>query len=81
MEQSVAVVHYIVGNSRFYDVMVPTERIYRDIMRGGGFRNVVVEPLRKRSSKKELFEFLVSGTFCTIPSADTHPNNGSELAK
>ena len=61
--QEGAKVYYIVGNSRFYDVMVPTERIYYDIMINGGFHNVAVENIRKRSSKKELFEFVVSGTF------------------
>ncbi len=58
-----AQVHYIVGNSRFYDVMVPTEQIYHDIMINNGFHHVTVENIRKRSSKKELFEFVVSGTF------------------
>ena len=58
-----ATVYYVVGNSRFYDVMVPTEQIYRDIMVHSGFHGVAVENIRKRSSKKELFEFVVSGTF------------------
>ena len=58
-----AIAHYIVGNSRFYDVMVPTEEIYRDIMSSHGFRNVHVENIRKRTSKKELFEFVVRGVF------------------
>ncbi|HEY2330116.1 MAG TPA: SAM-dependent methyltransferase, partial [Verrucomicrobiae bacterium] len=61
-----AVAHYIVGNSKFYDVMVHTELIYADIMRHNGFSNVRVENIRKRSSKKELFEFVVSGTFNPI---------------
>ena len=58
-----ATVYYVVGNSRFYDVMVPTEQIYRDIMAHSGFHDVAVENIRKRSSKKELFEFVVSGRF------------------
>lgn len=58
-----AVAHYIVGNSKFYDQMVHTELIYADIMREHGFADVRVENIRKRSSKKELFEFVVSGTF------------------
>lgn len=56
-----AVVHYIVGNSKFYDVMVHTEEIYASLMRAHGFEEVRVENIRKRNSKKELFEFLVSG--------------------
>ena len=56
-----AIAHYIVGNSKFYDEMVHTELIYAEIMRQHGFTDVVVENIRKRSSKKELFEFVVMG--------------------
>ena len=58
-----AAVHYIVGNSKFYDVMVHTEEIYAVLMRSQGFQEVHIENLRKRNSKKELFEFVVSGVF------------------
>ncbi len=58
-----AVVHYIVGNSKFYDEMVHTEEIYAALMRTHGLENVRIENIRKRSSKKELFEFVVSGRF------------------
>jgi hypothetical protein len=58
-----AVVHYIVGNSKFYDVMVPTELIYAALLHQHGFRDVTVKNIRKRNSKKELFEFVVSGVF------------------
>jgi len=60
-----AVVHYIVGNSKFYDVMVPTELLYAGLLREHGFDGVAVENIRKRNSKKELFEFVVSGRFGT----------------
>lgn len=53
-------VHYIVGNSRFYDVMLPTEQIYAAIFEAEGFHNVNIETIRKRTSKKELFEYIVS---------------------
>lgn len=53
-------VHYIVGNSRFYDVMLPTERIYADLLRTMGFQDVTIEAIRKRTSKRELFEYVVS---------------------
>lgn len=52
-----AAVHYIVGNSKFYDVVVPTERIYRDMLAAAGFRNAEIHTIRKRNSKKELLEF------------------------
>lgn len=54
--------HYIVGNSKFYDVMIPTEDIYASAFESVGFEEVVVRKLRKRTSKKELYEYLVSAT-------------------
>ena len=52
---------YIVGNSKFYDTMVHVEEIYASLMRAAGFCGVRIDKLRKRNSKKELFEFAVSG--------------------
>lgn len=54
-----AEVHYVVGNSTFYDVLVPVETIYQDMMKEIGFSDVEIKTLRKRNSKKELFEFQV----------------------
>lgn len=54
-------VHYIIGNSKFYDVMVPSEKIYADLFWTYGFADVQVRTLRKRTSKKELYEYVVSG--------------------
>ena len=56
-----ASVFYVVGNSKFYDTLVPVERFYAEIMEGLGFTDVTITPLRKRNSKKELIEFAVSG--------------------
>ncbi|MGH9322917.1 MAG: DNA methyltransferase [Vicinamibacteria bacterium] len=53
-------IHYIVGNSKFYDVMVPVEQIYAAMFEHIGFEQVSVQTIRKRTSKKELYEFLVS---------------------
>ncbi|HEY7259322.1 MAG TPA: hypothetical protein VH459_09635 [Gaiellales bacterium] len=53
-------VHYIVGNSKFYDVMVPTEELYGAIFKDVGFEDIQIKTLRKRTSKKELYEYLVS---------------------
>jgi hypothetical protein len=53
-------VHYIVGNSKFYDVVLPVERIYAALLDSAGFRDAEVRAIRKRSSKKELYEFVVS---------------------
>jgi hypothetical protein len=53
-------IFYIVGNSKFYDTLIPVERIYADLLSEVGFHDVTVELLRKRNSKKELFEFVIS---------------------
>jgi hypothetical protein len=53
-------VHYIVGNSKFYDTLLPVEEIYRDLLLDSGFSNTTIEVIRKRTSKSELFEFVVS---------------------
>jgi hypothetical protein len=55
-------INYIVGNSKFYDVLLPVERIFAELFREAGFSDVAVKTLRKRTSKKELYEYLVSGT-------------------
>ncbi|HET9933453.1 MAG TPA: hypothetical protein VFQ35_22265, partial [Polyangiaceae bacterium] len=52
--------HYVVGNSKFYDVMVPVERIFAELFEAAGFTKASARAIRKRSSKRELFEFLVS---------------------
>lgn len=51
--------HYIVGNSKFYDTMLPVEGIYAALFEDAGFVDVSVETIRKRTSKKELYEFIV----------------------
>ena len=53
-------VHYIVGNSRFYDTVVPVERLFADMLTEAGFREARITRIRKRNSKKELYEFDVS---------------------
>jgi hypothetical protein len=52
--------HYIVGNSTFYDVLVPVEKIYRDMMLELGLVDASIKVLRKRNSNKVLFEYRVS---------------------
>jgi SAM-dependent methyltransferase len=55
-----ASIHYIVGNSKFYDVVLPVESIYAAVFEHAGFAHSRVTTIRKRSSKKELYEFVVS---------------------
>ena len=50
---------FVVGNSKFYDVVVPVEQLLAEQFEASGFHRVSVETLRKRSSKKELFEYLI----------------------
>lgn len=51
--------HYIVGNSKFYDTLLPVEGIYAALFEDSGFDGVEIETIRKRTSKKELYEFVV----------------------
>ncbi|HAJ64777.1 MAG TPA: hypothetical protein DCP31_40670, partial [Cyanobacteria bacterium UBA8543] len=55
-----AKIFYIVGNSKFYDTIVPVELLYVSLLKQYGFSQVKSEVLRKRNSKKELYEFAVS---------------------
>ena len=52
--------HYIVGNSTFYGVLLPVEKLYATMLERLGFEKVECRPIRKRNSKQELFEFDVS---------------------
>ncbi len=52
--------HYVIGNSKFFDVVVPAEKLFADLFKGHGFVNVRTRVLRRRTSKKELYEYLVS---------------------
>lgn len=54
-----AQVHYVLGNSKFYDVLLPTEEIYASLFSRVGMSDILIERIRKRTSKKELFEFIV----------------------
>ncbi len=53
-------VFYIVGNSKFYNTLVPVEDIYVSILKQSGFIDTQTNFLRKRNSKKELKEMVVT---------------------
>lgn len=55
-------IHYIVGNSKFYDVMLPVQEIFAALFQFVGFVDVEIHTIRKRTSKKELFEYIVSAS-------------------
>jgi hypothetical protein len=54
--------HYVVGNSKFYDVLLPAQEIFAAIFESVGFTDCRIKSLRKRTSKRELFEYLVEAT-------------------
>jgi hypothetical protein len=58
-----ATVHYIVGNSTFYGNVVPAERLYADMLSALGFSEASAKIIRKRNSKKSLYEYLVSARY------------------
>jgi hypothetical protein len=58
-----AELHYIVGNSTFYGVLLPVEQIYASMLNEVGFCNVECRAIRKRNSKKELIEFDVNAVW------------------
>ena len=58
-----AVLSYIVGNSSFYGVPVHTEKLLEDSLKNLGFTNIGSRIVRKRNSKKELFEYCVYATY------------------
>lgn len=65
-------VHYIVGNSKFFDTLLPVESIYAALLRTAGFQSLKVRAIRKRTSKKELYEFVVSARKPSMRSHDVY---------
>ncbi|OHV12792.1 DNA methyltransferase [Kushneria phosphatilytica] len=58
-----AKIDYIVGNSSFYGNLVDSEQIFESSLHSLGYKNVSSRIVRKRNSKKELYEFCVSATW------------------
>lgn len=52
---------YVVGNSTFFGHEVPVQDHLAAMLRALGARDVTVTAIRKRSSKKELYEYEVTG--------------------
>ena len=42
--------------------MLAVENLYAGMMEDAGLRNIAIHKIRKRNSKKELYEFVVTGT-------------------
>ncbi len=58
-----AVLSYIVGNSSFYGVHVKTDELLIESLKLLGFNNIGSRIIRKRNSKKELYEYCVYATW------------------
>jgi hypothetical protein len=58
--ESQATLSYVIGNSKFYDVLLPTEQFLALQLEEAGLVSVRIEVLRTRTSKTELHEFLVT---------------------
>ncbi len=58
-----AILSYIVGNSSFYDVQIHTEKLFEESLTLLGFTNIGSRVVRKRNSKKELYEYCVYATW------------------
>jgi hypothetical protein len=58
-----AELHYIVGNSTFYGILLPVEEFYAAMLEELGFSRIECRAIRKRNSKKELIEFDVSAVW------------------
>lgn len=54
---------YIVGNSSFYGHVVPTEKFLANSLARLGYSQIECQVVRKRNSKKELFEYCLSATW------------------
>ncbi len=51
---------YVVGNSKFYETLLPVEELFATLFDRAGLVDIEIEKLRKRTSKRELFEYCVT---------------------
>lgn len=56
-------IHYIVGNSSFYGILVPAERVLARIFCEHGFEQISIAPIRKRNCKHDVYEYEITGTY------------------
>ena len=54
---------YVVGNSTFFDQLVPVQDWYARLLTEAGFHDVMVRTIRKRNSNKALYEYAVEATW------------------
>ena len=61
-----AILSYVVGNSSFYGIQVRTDQLLEESMQILGYTNIGSRIVRKRNSKKELFEYCTYATWREI---------------
>jgi len=54
-----APVAYVIGNSKFYKIVLPSDEILADIFEANGFQAISIERMRRRNSKSGLYEAIV----------------------
>ena len=50
---------YVIGNSKFYKIVLPSDEILADIFAANGFQIISIERMRRRNSKSGLYEAIV----------------------
>jgi DNA modification methylase len=50
---------YVIGNSKFYKIVLPSDEILADIFEANGFQTISIERMRRRNSKSGLYEAIV----------------------
>lgn len=58
-----ASINYILGNSSFYGHFVETDIIIKEMLQNLGFEHIESKILRKRNSKANLYEYLISAKY------------------
>jgi len=50
---------YVIGNSKFYNIVLPSDEILADLFEANGFQVASIERMRRRNSKSGLYEAIV----------------------
>jgi hypothetical protein len=54
-----AQIAYVIGNSKFYEIVLPSDEILADIFEAHGVQVISIERMRRRNSKSGLYEAIV----------------------
>lgn len=58
-----ATIYYILGNSSFYGHFVETDTIIKEMLENLNYTNVSSKIIRKRNSKSNLFEYIITASY------------------